>query len=65
MAFVTALKKLFEDYETLLDNYTSLTAVSSKSKQKDSQVIVSDEENYYQSLLKGYVVPEDLSLIHI
>jgi len=59
MAFVTALKKLFEDYETLLDNYTSLTAVSSKSKQKDSQVIVSDEENYYQSLLKGYVVPED------
>ena len=31
MAFVAALQKLFEDYNTLLDNYTALGAVSLKS----------------------------------
>jgi hypothetical protein len=38
MAFIAALQRLFRDYEVLLDNYTSLSAVSSKSKQKDSEM---------------------------
>ena len=51
MAFIAALQKLFKDYKTLLDKYTPSHAV-----------VVSDEEKYYQSLLKDVVVAEDNSI---